>query len=94
MKLTKDQRHTVYIIMLVEMDSSDFLCPAFDNTFTDDGEYDIHITYNNKRFKETLPELYAKKPNPTRTPNCWFLSDEEGNEARKNLLKQCIKETA
>ena len=41
---------------------------------------------------DTLPELWAKKPEDCGT--YWFETNKEGWMERRKLLKQCIKETA
>ena len=37
---------------------------------------------------ELLPELLEYKPEPTRTRNCWWLSDEYGKNERLRVLTE------
>lgn len=86
MKLTRLQRHTAYIIMLAEFEEefgSLFFCTLM---------YLFSLPQNQEAIRKYFPELWAKKPRPTYTINCWFMSSEKGR--RIDILKQCIKETA
>ena len=89
MKLTKDQRHTAYILMLhwfeKHLSHTLFLCESVNVLF--DWEF------RQSSIKENLPELWRKKP---RKPDghCWFNCDKKGFEKRTNLLRKCINETA
>jgi hypothetical protein len=98
MKLTKDQRHTAYIIMLAEAENridelaedGDGFCWLICDTFgiysnwdrQDDGMYG-----NNTKF---FTELQKKKP---KGKHYWFDTDENGWNKRIELLNKCIEET-
>lgn len=92
MKLTKQQRHMAYMIMLAEAEGGEYSAYGFcriisqclDNSTYEPRLDDLELT--------DLPELWAKRP------SCyidyWFPSNNEGWQSRISLLKQCIEETA
>ena len=96
MKLTKLQRHTAYIIMLAQTEidtGSNGYCYMFKRKIFGDEEYfDNSIDlYDPKCFKETFPELWAKKPKDVdHIYHSWF---PYGWKYRIELLNQCITET-
>lgn len=92
MELTRQQRHTAYIIMLEEAERPSLsgfyrkyhgLCYLFLAIF-DSEDFYFHPM-------ETLPELYAKRPLPI--GSSWFDLNRAGWQKRIELLKQCIEET-
>lgn len=92
MKLTRLQRHTAYILMLAEYESSRHLqkyglCHLI-SYLTDDG-----ISFH--RAMDSFCELKRKKPKKpfNKLTNLWFWYDTEGIQKRKDILKQCISET-
>ena len=104
MKLTKDQRHTAYILMLAESEVVlKNLRMGKDTPYYKGGfirgicETICHIADLDSELLNTIDflglyELRNKQPHNT---NCyWFPSDVDGWQKRINLLKQCINETA
>lgn len=91
-KLTKLQRHTAYLIMLVDIENGGYMkhcgfCSMFRYN------YDIHV-YGDKKFKKYFPELFRKKPSGVKKNAYWFDTNSEMSwQKRKKLIKQCIKET-
>lgn len=97
MKLTKDQRHTAYIILKNEMEAAYGIwgfCVWIGRVF------DIGDRKGERLIKKSFPELWRKRPkNPYQVENesqgcLWFdYHDIESNGKRIELLKQCIEET-
>lgn len=92
--MTRSQRHTYYIIMLRECEMLGFdkifgLC----NLARKAAGEGVNI-HKWERFEKLLPELFAKKPFGVKENEYWFSTDHEGWNKRRELLKQCIKETA
>jgi len=98
MKLTKEQRHSIYCIMLAEAENPTIeKCFMFNYSSTDYGFCNMlsrifpgYNRYNSDLFL-SLTELQNKKPKRIKDNNTyWFKS---GNwTKRKQLLKQCAKE--
>jgi len=100
MKLTKQQRHMAYKIMLAEIKNvNNCLCGVYENVT---GE----CPYTKKMFnpgavlvKEKwlhgfeyyLPELWAKRTTDSWTESWFYGENNRGN--RINILKKCIEET-
>jgi hypothetical protein len=86
MKLTKDQRHTAYVLMLAELEEKEskdyypYMCWVLKYVF-DMPMYGMF----------SLVELYNKKPESVGVCDEWFPSWDY--KSRKKLLKQCIEET-
>lgn len=87
MKLTKAQRHTAYIIMLAEMNPSQYYAPYL--CLITKNILHIYVDLWGDGFADIFPELWAKKPYTNSL--IWFSKDDFGS--RINLLKQCIEET-
>lgn len=89
MKLTKAQRHSAYIIMLHELETTEtnWLCSIFYKVFGINLDHDGAYT----QFKETLPELWQHRDDG-RNEYSTFLFD--GKTKRMDALKKCIKETS
>lgn len=86
MKLTRLQRHTAYILMLVESNEDMGFCYLMYHLFKlGDGGHESYI-------KVYFPELFRKKPTPT-DDGFWFPLSRGGNNERKVLLMRCISET-
>lgn len=86
MKLKKLQRHTAYIIMLAECNEDVGFCKLILDLF------DIGDGGNEYVMKDHFPELFQKRPADCRS--FWFPLSPDGNNKRKLLLQECIKETA
>jgi hypothetical protein len=97
MKLTKQQRHTAYIIMLVEAETGEWNYVGFCNLINLVMDIDV---YEGDDFLAAFPELFKKRPIRTLsdgtkyTPIIWFPTGADGWQQRIALLKQCIEETA
>jgi hypothetical protein len=97
MKLTKDQRHTAYIIMLAEYETNSEMraqgfCWLIKELFTEMGMMGCWETGKTIKW---FPELAKRKPRKYATIwGLWFLNDKEGMERRRVILRQCINETA
>ncbi len=83
MKLTKDQRHTAYIIWLYEWENTLGIDPFMCNTMY--CEFDIKPT------PEMFPELFKHKPNRYCRSGGWFPTT--SIIKRRTILKKCIEET-
>ncbi|MBL7721156.1 MAG: hypothetical protein JNK98_04105 [Chitinophagaceae bacterium] len=100
MKLTKQQRHMAYMIMLAEAESPGFFyyeeCLGLfkSNRFGFCGMIRMVFGINatDTEMPIILPELFVKKP--VLGESYWFPTDESGWQSRISLLKQCITETA
>lgn len=100
-KLTRLQRHTLYILMLDELRTNtedcfngDGFCYQLFHIF---GFVDSNGGYSNI-IEEYLPELLNHKPIELYYDyGLWFPAnkyrDEGGREDRMDILKQCIEET-
>ena len=87
MKLTKLQRHTAYILMLlyIEENTQEFICLIIKWVFDIDGHGDDVI-------RQYFPELWSKKPQ--NAEYSWFVkSYEENKKGRIEIINQAIKET-
>ncbi len=84
MKLTKQQRHMAYMIMLAEGRSLKWFCPIAETCFGIDLDNDNRFG----NFKEMLPELYAKKK--YEDDGAFLFA---GSSERISLLRKCITET-
>lgn len=104
MKLDRDQRHSVYIILLAELDDNginrniyrqDGLCHFIQDVF---GFYPVITKRFLTRdidvlFSDFLPELWKMRPKPR--GNCyWYSRDIHGWLKRKKLIEKCIEETS
>lgn len=93
MKLNKLQRHTAYLIMLVEYESDPKrfwdagLC--YLTYCLDDEGYEV-LNGRNIFIDSDLPELFDKR---TTRKGFWFPIGKEGWQKRIELLKQCVIET-
>lgn len=88
MKLTKDQRHTAYIIMqhLIETGQQEFMCNTSLYAF------DIDVHEKDGSLQETYPEIMSKRPKSA--GYSWFGGKHEYNKKKRvALLQQCIEET-
>jgi hypothetical protein len=92
MKLERDQRFTIYVLLIYELldsCSSEFMCNILANEFGLRGWGDDVI-------KNELPELWAKKP--IDAEYSWFNNKNCRNRKERitkriELLNQCIAET-
>jgi uncharacterized protein YydD (DUF2326 family) len=103
MRLTKEERFTLYCIMLSDFENC--LNKELAYTMTDGfcyylaNEYGIKDTYNayDDIIEQQLPELKRKKPKKVSFFGLWFPSNKyrqlKGLESRIELLKKCIEET-
>lgn len=85
MKLTKDQRYTMYCILLQEIKKEpDGICLIWYNIFHE-------VTWHErKHLRKYLPELWENRfKTPIRDGESWF----ESHKQRIEALKQCIAET-
>lgn len=92
MKLNKLQRHTAYILMLVEINKRPLRYGGFCEVINDVFDLDVCEPYKTgfPNFRETFPEIMNKI---TRDEVQYvFLFSNWGE--RKTALEQCIKETA
>ena len=100
MKLTKLQRHTAYIIMLAEAESGTRITrhgfcrmaiELFDiNVYPPPALQGLRMA-----FSDFLPELYSKKPEFLFGCYWYNIFEPDGGwDSRKQLLQQCINETA
>ena len=104
MKLTKDQRHTAYIIMLAEAkyrlkilcQDGVGLCNLFYDIF---GLFPREETFDRDRYAwddvcitEVITEYHNKRPESYKM--FFFSTDKKGWKKRISLLEQCINETA
>jgi hypothetical protein len=89
MKLTKDQRHTAYIIMLDSFETDDIEGCQF---FCECMSYLFDWSFSERPIRKYLPELWSKRPKPLYSSTCWF--DSRDKDSRIDLLNQCINETA
>lgn len=102
MKLTKQQRHMAYMIMLAEVETNlhywvDYgFCNMINLLFDchNSGEVGGSGFYNNV-IKNFFPELQAKEYSEFELlQNGWPEWNDSGWEQRRNLLIECITETA
>lgn len=92
MKLTKDQRHTAYILMLAEVEerqklrSYPFLC------FVAESLFDIKYQPFKDSSLKIFIELYDNRPkSKTSKTSAWYHPIDY--QSRINVLKKAIKET-
>jgi hypothetical protein len=103
MKLTKDQRHTAYIILLAEAEKVIErpylpyyigLCWLIKDTFGlyDDGFYNPDGSTEYGKAIKYFPELEKHRQSKNKD-DFWFPVDKSGWDKRISLLKQAIEET-
>lgn len=86
MKLTKQQRHIAYIIMLAELEAIHPIDAFFCNIM-----HSIGCGWGG--IMDDLPELLKHKPERNHYSGGWFGNDEKSKQRRINILNQCIIET-
>jgi hypothetical protein len=101
MKLTKQQRLSVYMIMLAEAENpAEFTQPDDDFVALISNESGYCLMFKLLfgagdlyfLFKQTLPELWRRMPLGAEWRMYWFNTGEDGWNKRKELLKECINE--
>lgn len=84
MKLTKEQKHFLYIIWLEEWECSWHFDPFLCNTMS--------FVFGITPTEEMFPELFKIKPKKNHFNGGWFSNN--SIIKRRNILKKCIQETA
>jgi hypothetical protein len=87
MKLTKEERHIAYIIMLAEAQDREYWDCGLCRLILDV----LGLWCYGTGMRDCFPELYGKQPKKYNT--FWFETNSWGWRKRIQLLKQCIEET-